>query len=140
MTIPSDALGPTRFVLVLLGAFAGVAVGLTGVGLYGVLAYGVRQRTRGIGVRIAMGAEKGVILRGVAKQGGWLARAGVILGLGGSLVLGGLLRSHLFQVGVVDPAALLGTSAVIVLVAAFASWIPARSSASVDPGEALRMD
>ncbi|MFG1690723.1 FtsX-like permease family protein [Gemmatimonadota bacterium] len=136
----SDALGPTRFVLILLGAFACVAVGLTGVGLYGVLAYGVRQRTREIGVRMAMGAEEGAILRGVAKQGGRLALLGTALGLGGSLVLGSLLRSHLFQVGVMDPAALLGTSAVIVLVAALASWIPARVAASVDPVEALRAE
>jgi len=135
-----DALGPTRFVLLLLGGFAVVAVGLTGVGLYGVLAHGVRQRTREIGVRIALGAEKGAILRDVVTRGGRLAFVGAVFGLGGAWALGQILRSHLFQVSVMDPKVLLGTGTVVVLVAAAASWFPARSAASVDPIEALRAE
>lgn len=136
----SEALGPTRFVLILLGAFAGIAIGLSGVGLYGVLAFGVRQRTREFGVRLAMGAEKGTLLAEVARQGGRISFLGAVLGLGGALVLGLLLRSHLFQVGLMDPLALAGTAGVILLVAALASWIPARNAASVDPVEALRAE
>lgn len=136
----SEALGPTRFVLMLLAVFAVVAVSLTGIGLYGVLAHGVRQRTKEIGVRLAMGAESGRILQDVILRGGRLAVAGAVLGLGGAVIIGRLLRSQLYQVGVVDPAALLGTALVIIAVAALASWLPARRAASVDPVEALSRD
>jgi ABC-type antimicrobial peptide transport system permease subunit len=133
----SEALGPTRFVLMLLAVFAAVAVSLTGIGLYGVLAYGVRQRTKEIGVRLAMGADAGKILQSVVLRGGRLALIGAGLGVGGAIILGRLLRSQLYQVGVADPAALFGTALVIVTVAALASWLPALRAASVDPVEAL---
>jgi putative ABC transport system permease protein len=133
----SEALGPTRFVLTLLMVFAVVAVSLTGIGLYGVLAYGVRQRTKEIGVRMAMGAESTTILQAVMLRGGRLALVGAGLGVGGAIALGRLLRAQLYQVGAADPAALLGTALVIVTVAALASWLPARRAASVDPVEAL---
>jgi predicted permease len=133
----SEALGPTRFVLLLLGVFASVAVGLTGVGLYSVLAYGVRQRTSEIGIRMALGADAGTVLKAVTYRGWRLALMGTGLGLGGALVLGRLLHSHLFQVEVTDPAALLGSVVAILLVAGLASWFPARYAAAVDPVEAL---
>lgn len=136
----SEALGPTRFVLMLLVVFAAVAVSLTGIGLYGVLAYGVRQRTKEIGVRLAMGAESGRIVQDVIFRAGRLALVGAGLGLAGAIVLGRLLRAQLFQVGVADPAALLGTALVIIAVAALASWLPAHRAASVDPLEALSRD
>lgn len=99
-------LAPTRFVLLLLGIFAAVAMILTAVGLYGVISYTVRQRTAEIGVRMAFGAEKRHILKMVAGRGFGLTAFGLVLGVGGTLGLGRFVGSLLYGVSATDPATL----------------------------------
>src|SRR5205823_13740015 len=130
----------TRFVLLMLGVASVVALAIGAVGLYGVLAYGVTLRRREIGVRIALGAGAGDVSRMIARRGVLLASLGVAVGLAGALATTRALHGLLFDVSPTDPAALLGTCAVLLAVALLASWIPARRAAAVDPMEALRRD
>ncbi|MGE0455993.1 MAG: ABC transporter permease [Vicinamibacteria bacterium] len=129
-----------RFSALLLGAFAALSVLLAGLGLYGVLAHGVLRRTREIGLRMALGARAGDVVRLFAREG--LALAGVGLGLGLLLALGlaRLLRPLLFGVGPHDPATLSAVALLLAAVAAAASVLPARRAALVDPSSALRQD
>lgn len=136
----SDALAPTRFVLTLIAVFSGMALVLASVGLYGVLSYTVRQRTREIGIRMAFGARSANMVREVLYRGASLAGVGLAVGLGGSLMLGRLLDRHLFQISTTDPLSFLGTAAVVGAVTVAASYIPARRAASVDPMVALRVE
>jgi putative ABC transport system permease protein len=132
------ARAPTRFALVLIGIFAGIAVVLAGVGLFGVLATMVRQRTPEIGVRLAFGAPKGSILRMVVGQGLRLSSVGVVLGVAAALGLTRVMQTMLVGVGATDP---LTFGAMIVLflgVAVVACWLPARQAAGLDPNVALR--
>jgi putative ABC transport system permease protein len=117
-----------------------VALLLGVVGIYGVVAYAVSLRTREIGVRIALGAEPRRVQRLVIAQAMAQAGVGLVLGLAGALLLGGQIRNQLFGVAPYDPAALAATVGVLALVALFASWLPARRAAAVDPMEALRRD
>jgi putative ABC transport system permease protein len=135
-----EALSPTRFVLVLLTAFAGMALLLATVGLYAVLAYGVRRQTREIGIRMALGAEDGALVRRVVGDGTLMAAVGAGLGLIAWSTVGRLLESQLYGVGTMDPRALAATAVVLIAVAALASWVPARRAARVDPAQALRAD
>jgi predicted permease len=130
----------TRFVLVMLGVASLVALAIGAVGLYGVLAYGVTLRRREIGVRIALGAGSSDVSRMIARRGVVLAAIGVAVGLAGALAATRLLHGLLYDVSPTDPAALGATCAVLLGVAALASWLPARRAAAVDPMEALRRD
>jgi len=136
----NEALSPTRFVLVLLTAFSALALLLAAVGLYAVLAYTVRQQTKEIGIRMALGAEDGALVRNVVLQGTTMAAIGAGLGLLTWSVVGRLLESQLYGVGAMDPLALAGTASVLIAVAALASWVPARRAARVDPAVALRAE
>jgi len=127
-----------RFVTLLVLLFALVALALAAVGTYGVLAYAVEQRTREIGVRMALGARVGGILGMVLRQGMGLAASGLALGLGLAVVLRRLLASLLFGVSPTDPMTLAGVAAVLALVAAVACYLPARRAAAVAPAVALR--
>src|SRR5690606_14677310 len=122
----------------LLGGFAGIALLLAAVGLYGVISYGVAQRRGEIGVRMALGADRAAILRLVVGQGMALAAAGLAAGLVGAFVLARLLRSLLFGVTASDPATYLVVPVLLVLVALAASYLPASRAARVDPVVALR--
>jgi putative ABC transport system permease protein len=129
-----------RFQAVLLGAFALLALSLAAVGIYGVMSYGVAQRTQEIGIRMALGAQCKDVFRSVIRQGIVLASAGVMIGLGSALVLTRFLRALLFEVQPTDPITFAGVSVLLMLVALLACFIPARRAASVDPIVALRYE
>ena len=129
-----------RFSLLLLGAFAAVAVLVAAVGLYGVIAYGVSQRRQEIGIRLALGARPRDVVRMVVRQGASLAAAGIAVGVAAALAGSRLIAGMLFGVRAGDPAVLGAVSALLLLVAVAASLIPARRAAGVDPASSLRSD
>lgn len=132
------SLGQQRLMMMLLVSFAGVALLLAVVGIYGVIAYSVAQRTQEIGVRRALGAQQSDILRLIVGQGLGLTVAGVFLGLGGSFALTRTMGSLLFQVSATDPATFAGIALLLILVAFAASYIPALRATRIDPVKALR--
>jgi len=119
---------------------SGLAVLLAAVGLYGLLSYGVAQRSHEIGVRMALGATESGVVRLVLRGSMVLVGAGTIIGIAGSLAVTRVLGSLLFEVRPTDPAAFAAAAAVLVTVAALASYIPARRATRVDPLVALRAD
>ena len=131
---------PTRFALVLIGAFAAIAVILSGVGLYGVLSTAVRQRTAEIGVRMALGAPKTGIFSMVIGQGMKLSLAGIGVGLVASFALTRVMRSLLVGVAPTDPLTFTAVAVLFVAIAGVACWLPARRAAGLDPAIALRDD
>ncbi|HSA54877.1 MAG TPA: ABC transporter permease [Gemmatimonadaceae bacterium] len=133
-------LAPPRFYLLLLGGFAAVALALGAVGIYGIIAYTVRQRTREIGVRMALGASSGRIVRMVVGEGLLMAAMGIAIGLLGAFALSGALRDLLFNVGARDGATFAAVSLLLALVAIAACAVPARMAARVSPQRALRGD
>jgi putative ABC transport system permease protein len=135
-----DSIVGTRFETFLLGTFAVLAFLLTAVGLYGVISYTVVQRTREVGIRLALGADRGAILGMVVRNGTLLACAGALLGLAASLLLTQLMASLLFDVQPRDPLTFLCVPIALIVVAIFASYIPARRAAKVDPMVALRYE
>jgi ABC-type antimicrobial peptide transport system permease subunit len=124
----------------LVGGFAALALLLGVVGLYGVVAYSVSQRTREIGVRMALGAERGSVYRLILKDAGWLTAIGIGIGLACSVAAATLTRGLLFGVRSWDMPTLAAVAAVLGICALFASFIPARRAASVNPVEALRTE
>ncbi len=136
----SQSVALSHFIMLLLGIFAGLAVVLAAVGIYGLIAYVVAQGTRDIGVRLALGARGGDVVRGVMWRGLALALAGTVIGLLGAAAVTRLLRTQLYAVSATDPVTLVVVSAMLVVVAALACWIPARRAAGVDPLVALRVD
>jgi macrolide transport system ATP-binding/permease protein len=124
----------------LVGGFAAVALVLSVVGLYGVIAYSVSQRTREIGVRMALGAQRGSVYRMILREAGRLIVAGVVVGLGCSLGAGMLMRTLLFGVKAWDVPTLVAVAMVLAVSALMASYLPARRAASVNPVEALRAE
>ena len=133
-----DSIAPRRLNFVLVSAFALVALVLTAAGLYGVMAYVVAQRTREIGVRMALGATRRQVLAMMFRQGGTMTAAGVGLGVAGALLLTRSMRSLLFGVSAADPAVYLGVSALLAAVAIIAVAVPASRATSIDPLLALR--
>ncbi len=129
---------PRRFNLVLVGSFAVAALLLAAVGLYGVISYSVSQRTHEIGVRMALGARRGDVLRMVLGSGLTLVSIGVAAGLAGALAASRLLTSYLFAVSPSDPATFVGVALVLAAIALLASMAPALRAARVDPMIALR--
>jgi macrolide transport system ATP-binding/permease protein len=123
-----------------VAGFAGLALLLGTVGLYGVICYSVGQRTREIGVRMALGAQRHSVYRLILTEAAWLAVFGVAGGVLGSLGLTGLLRGMLFQVSPWDEETLLCVACVLAAAALFASYVPARRAASINPTEALRAE
>jgi predicted permease len=134
------ALANRRFAMTALVLFAGTALVLAAVGTYGVMTCMVRQGTRDLGVRLALGATPGAILALVVRQGLGLAVSGIALGVAGALLLGRVLEGLLYGVRSHDPLTLLVTATGLVAVAAVACWIPARRAAAIDPVIALRQD
>ena len=127
-----------RFALVLMGAFAGVSLTLAAIGLYGVLAYTVRQRTPEIGIRMALGATAADVRALVLRQAAIVVGSGLVVGVVGALVLGRWLSSLLFQVSPWDPRILAVTAVLLMITGAVAAWLPARRASRVAPGMAMQ--
>jgi predicted permease len=127
-----------RFSAMLLSLFAFVALSLSAMGIYGVMSYAVVQRTREIGIRVALGADRSRVLGLVLREGAALATAGLAIGIAAALAFTSVLRSMLFEISPSDPRTYLIIGGVLVAVLLIASWIPARRAASVDPVVALR--
>jgi len=135
-----ESLARRRFSMLLLAVFAGVALALATIGIYGVMAYLVNQGTREIGIRVALGATRRNIVSLVVRQGMALALSGVAIGLAGAVMLTRLIRSLLFGVEATDPVTFVGIALLLGLVALLASYIPARRASRVDPLVALRYE
>ena len=129
-----------RFNMLLLGIFAALAVALAGVGIYGMMAYRVNQRTHEIGVYVALGAQHRDVLRLVMKDGAKLVLLGIALGLAGAIALTRVMVSLLFEVKPTDPATLIGVALLLAAVALLACYIPARRALSIHPMTALRCE
>ncbi|HKF49466.1 MAG TPA: ABC transporter permease [Terracidiphilus sp.] len=133
-------LSQPRFAMVLLGSFAGLALLLTVVGLYGVMAYSVARQTREIGLRLALGAQRTAVLRMVLRDASMLLAAGIAIGLAGALIAGPVLRAMLYGTGPRNPALLAGVVASVAMAGLLAAFIPAMRAASIDPSRALRTE
>ena len=136
----SRVLARPRFILTLIGAFAVVAFLLAAVGVYGLISYSVTQRTREIGIRMALGAQNGNILRLIVGQGSVLALIAIGIGLAASFALMRVISSLLYGVSATDPVTFVLVTLLLIVVAALASYLPARRAARVDPMLALRTE
>jgi putative ABC transport system permease protein len=135
-----DSVSTRRDTLVLLGLFSGLALILAAIGVYGVMSYAVALQRQEIGIRMALGAEPGSVLRLVMGQGARLAALGIGAGLAGALGLAQVLKSLLYGVGASDPATFAAVAAVLAAVVLLASYMPARRAMRVDPVVALRQE
>ena len=138
--LKTESLAEDRFTMVLFASFAGVAVLLAAVGIYGVMAFAVSQRTREMGVRIALGASRGNVIGLIVREGSMLAGGGLIVGLAGALLVGRTMQSTLYGVKAVDLSVFVTIAAILFATALIASYLPARRAASIDPVEALRAE
>ncbi|HXI90674.1 MAG TPA: FtsX-like permease family protein, partial [Blastocatellia bacterium] len=136
----SRSVSEPRFNMILLAVFAGLALALASIGIYGVMSYSVAERTREIGIRMAMGAQTDDVLKLVLKQGTVLIVMGLGLGLVASFALTRVISTFLFGVGATDPATFAGIALLLSAVALLACYIPARRATKVDPMVALRYE
>src|SRR6185436_6717754 len=135
-----ESLGPRRFNMALLAVFATVALALCAIGIYGVVAYAVTERTHEIGVRLALGASPRDVVAMVVGQGLALAVAGAVVGVVAAVALTRLMSSLLYGVTATDPLTFGAVSLLLLLVATGAAWLPARRATTVDPLIALRSE
>jgi putative ABC transport system permease protein len=138
--IVSTAMAQPRLYTVLIVCFAATAMLLAAIGLYGVLAYAVGQRTREIGIRLALGARRAEVIRMVMSQAGKLVIAGVAFGLIAAMLASRLLRAQLFEIAPTDRITYAAVAVGLVAVSLLASWLPARRASRIDPMTALRQD
>jgi len=136
----SESMAPRQFNLLLLGSFAALACVLAAVGLYGVISFLVAQRTREIGLRMALGAEASRVVRAVLREGMVVTLAGIAVGITGSLALSRIMEGMLFQVDSKDPIVFVAVPLLLLAVAALAITMPARRASRVDPATALRAE
>ena len=136
----SESLSPQRFTMLLLGAFAGLALLLAVVGIYSVTSYSVSRRTNEMGIRVALGARRTDVLMLVIRHGMMLALIGSVIGIAGALLLSRVIRSQLFGVQPTDPATFVAAACGLMIVVLAASYIPARRAMRVDPMVALRYE
>jgi predicted permease len=138
--IQADSMAQTSFAMVMLAIAASVALLLGVVGIYGVISYIAAQRTREIGIRMALGAQTGDVRRLFLRHGLLLTGAGIAVGMGASLLLTRVMSALLFGVGPMDPVTYAAVSAGLAVVAVLATWLPARRASRIDPIVALRAD
>jgi putative ABC transport system permease protein len=136
----TGTLAQPRFSMLVFMAFASTAMLLATVGIYGVMSYSVLQRTREVGIRMALGAEGRDVLRTLIGEGLRLAMAGVVLGVIGALLISRLLSTMLFQISPTDPVTFVSVAAVLTAVALLACYIPARRATRVHPLTALQSE
>ena len=135
-----ESLTGRRFLVLLLSTFAGLALLLAAVGLYGVISYSVRMRTRELGIRMALGAQRTDVLRLILGKGMQLAAIGLVLGLAGTLAVGRVLSSLLYNVSLFNPLTLVATAFLLASTVLFACYVPARRAAALEPMRTLRED
>jgi hypothetical protein len=133
-------LSQPRFAMVLLGAFAALALVLTVVGLYGVMMYSVSRRTREIGVRLALGAQRALVVRMVLRDASLLLGAGIAVGLAASLAFASVLKTMLYGTAARDPLVLAAVCAVVAVTGLGSAYLPALRASAIEPMQALRMD
>jgi ABC-type antimicrobial peptide transport system permease subunit len=138
--VRDDVLANDRFTLVLFSTFAAIALLLATLGIYGVMAFSVAQRSHEIALRMAVGATRSRVLALVLREGGALACTGFAFGLIGAYLVGRVMQSALFGVGAMDSSAFLIVGLVLLLAALLACYLPARRAASVEPMQALRQE
>ena len=138
--IISDSLAARRFSMVLLGIFAGLALVMSCVGIYGVVSYLVGQRLHEVGIRMALGAERGDVLRMVLADGAKMTLAGVAIGLASAFALTRLMSKMLYGISAHDPLSYAGVAGLLSLVALLACFVPAMRATRVDPVVALRYE
>jgi ABC-type antimicrobial peptide transport system permease subunit len=139
-SVISDSVASQRFSMILLAVFAGLALTLAGVGIYGVISYVVGQRVHEIGIRMALGAQPQDILRLILSSGGKLAGLGVAVGVAAALVLTRFMAALLYGVETTDPLTFVGVALLLSVVALTACYVPARRATRVDPMSALRYE
>jgi predicted permease len=139
-TLRSAAVSTRRFILLIVGAFGLLALGLAAIGVYGVMSLIVSERTREVGVRLALGAQPAGLLRMIVGQAATLAGVGVVIGIGVAAMLSPLLDSQLYGVGAADPITFVAVPVMLLATAALAALVPARKAMRVDPVTALRTD
>jgi ABC-type antimicrobial peptide transport system permease subunit len=138
--IVDRSLATRRLTTLLMAGFSGLALLLAAVGIYGVVAYGVTQRLREFGIRVALGATRREVTRLVVWQGASMAIVGSAVGLMLAIAAAGVMRNLVYDVAPRDVVSILGAAAVLMLVAGVASYVPARRAAAVDPGVTLRTE
>lgn len=138
--VVSESTARQNFNMLLLSIFAGLALLLAAIGIYGLMSYTVEQRTQEIGIRLALGAGRGDMLKLIVRQGMLLAGIGVVIGLAAAFGLARLLASLLFGVKTTDPLTYVAVALVLASVALFATYVPARRATKIDPLIALRYE
>jgi ABC-type antimicrobial peptide transport system permease subunit len=136
--IMDESMAGDRFAAFLFGGFAGIALFLAALGIFGVISFAVAQRTHEIGLRMALGAGQGRVLALILKEGMILALVGLILGLGGAYGVGRAMHSLFYNVGTIDTATFSAVAALLLASALLACYVPAQRAARVDPMQALR--
>jgi putative ABC transport system permease protein len=138
--VKNESLAEDRYTMVLFASFAAVALLLAAVGIYGLMAYAVSQRTQEIGLRLALGAGKQRVVLLILKEASLLATIGLGIGLVGSVLVGRTMRTTLYGVGAMDFSVIVSVAVILFLTSLLASYLPARRAASIDPMQALRTD